>query len=93
MSPADEDPRLGRALDAIAKGKQAQATFQFLEEYLLGRQRQLDRELFEASTDKWDGIVRQKLEAHRFVMNLMQLMKAGEGSARLLTPMMETVYE
>lgn len=84
-----EDPRLGRALGAVQKGKEAALVYQYLEEYFEGRQRKLDSELFNAPEEEWANIVRRKIEVYAFLQHLAQQMKAGEGSARLLAPLME----
>lgn len=89
MSVLGEDPRLGRALTAISKGQEAQIVFRYLEEYLLGRQRQLDTQLFSAPEVEWPAICRQKIEANRFLSNLAQLMNTGESAGRILKPLLE----
>jgi hypothetical protein len=84
-----EDPRLGRALTAIERGQQAQVVLRYLEEYLLGRQQQLDTELFGAGEAEWPSIVRQKIEAHKFILNLSALLQGGASAGRILGPLLE----
>jgi len=90
----NERPEFGRAMDAMAKATQAKTVFNFLEDYLIGRQRQLDLVLFKAMADHADQesllrICYEKNEAHRFMRNLEALLKTGQGAARILQPMMD----
>ncbi len=88
---ADEDPRTGKALDAMARSTQAQVTFSFLKDYLIGRQQQLDRALFTAiEADKpLMSIVHQKHEVFLFVRNLEAIIRGGVQAARILSPLMQ----
>jgi hypothetical protein len=88
---ADEDPRTGAALDAMAKSAQARAVFNFLQEYLIGRQHALDREVFAAieAGKPHEHLVHQKHEVFLFIRNLERLIKSGVQAARILTPLMQ----
>jgi hypothetical protein len=90
----EERPEFARALDAVAKATQATTVFNFLEDYLVGRQHQLDRDLFRLlegppSPEAIVALCHQKNEVHRFLRNLEVLIKAGQGAARVLQPMMD----
>lgn len=90
----DEDPRLGRAIDAVAGSQKAALVFGYLEDYLVGRQKRLDTELFtaieaEASLGVISALVHQKHEVHLFVKNLEAHIKGGVTAARVLQPMMD----
>ncbi len=88
---AEEDPRVGRALDAMAQSAQARTVFQFLEAYLVGRQRALDKELFAAlETGKpTEHLLHQKHEVMLFIRNLEKIITNGVNAGRILSPMMQ----
>lgn len=91
----EEKPEFAKAMDAMAKASQAKTVFNFLEDYLVGRQRQLDQQLFHSigSQDPPEKLLRicyEKHEVHRFLRNLEALIKVGVGAARVLQPMMDS---
>jgi hypothetical protein len=77
----------------MERGQQAQLVWNYLDEYFSGRQAQLDNELFTAPEEEWAGIVRQKIEARKFLLNLSQLMATGASAGKILSPMMERLDE
>ena len=88
---AEEDPRTGAALDAMARSAQARQVFNFLQDYLVGRQQALDKEVFAAieAGKPHDHLVHQKHEVFLFIRNLEKLIRTGVQAARILSPLMQ----
>ncbi len=92
---AEEDPRVGKALDAMAQSAQARTVFQFLEDYLVGRQRVLDREIFAAleAGKETNHLLHQKHEVYLFIRNLERLIQSGVNAGRILQPLMQEAHD
>lgn len=91
-----ESPTIQRAFTALSGANAAKAALDLLGEELLGRQRALDLSVFTrlesgqvVTADEALQIIHQKYAVWKIVRSLEQKLRAGQGAARVLGPMMD----
>lgn len=89
-------PEISRAFTNVGKAQAAKTAIEFLGEELIGKQARLDeimyRKLEHGETVDPQFALQlwmQKWAIWQFMVKLLQTMKTGEGSARLIAPFMD----